>query len=124
MADSSYHVRRGDASPSGEVLAMGVLIAHQKTNIRLLSSASAIMFILGVAIFIALCLHSAIKELGPVLGNLLTFVSSLFFVFVRPRTSFICKRRAGPRIDAPRLSASQDRENLPQTPAGVSSMQV
>lgn len=78
MADSSNHVRHGDASPSGEVLAMGVLIAHQKTNIRLLSSASAIMFFLGVAVFIALCLHNAIKELGPALGNLLTFVSSLF----------------------------------------------
>jgi hypothetical protein len=34
---------------------------------------------------------------------------------MRPRTSLICKRRAGPRIGAPRLGASRDRVNLPQT---------
>jgi hypothetical protein len=46
----------------------------------------------------------------------LSIVVKRFLVFVRPRTSFICKRRAGPRIDAPRLGASRGRENLPQTP--------
>lgn len=78
MMASSDPIQSGDIPPSGEILAMRVLIAHQKTNIRLLGSASAVMFILSVTLFVVLYLHNAIKELGPALGNLLTFVSSLF----------------------------------------------
>jgi hypothetical protein len=40
----------------------------------------------------------------------------VFFVFMRPGSLFICKRRARPRIGVPGLGASPGRVNLPQTP--------
>jgi hypothetical protein len=46
----------------------------------------------------------------------LSIVVKRFLLFMMGRTSFLCKRCAGPRIDAPRLGASRDRENLPQSP--------
>jgi hypothetical protein len=61
-----------------EILAVQVLISHQRYNLRLLSLSSAIMFTLGLVLFIILYLDKAITELGPALGNLLTFVASLF----------------------------------------------
>ena len=36
------------------------------------------MFALGLVLLVVLFLHRAITELGPALGNLLTFVASLF----------------------------------------------
>ena len=81
---------------------MRVLIAHQRTNIRLLGSASAIMFLLGVILFVVLYLHNAIKELGPALGNLLTFVSSLF-----PITGVVAANSRIGELEAAALLASR-----------------
>ena len=61
-----------------EILAVQVLIAHQKSNLRMLSLSSVVMFALGLVLLVVLYLHRAITELGPALGNLLTFVASLF----------------------------------------------
>lgn len=102
MVSPHDRTQGGNASPSGEILAMQVLIAHQKTNIRLLGCASAVMFTLAVVLFIILSLHNAIKELGPALGNLLTFVSSLF-----PITGVVAANSRIGELKAAMLLASQ-----------------
>ena len=46
----------------------------------------------------------------------LSIVVKRFLCLHATRTSFICKRRTGARIDAAHLGASRDRVNLSQTP--------
>lgn len=65
-------------SGTDELRAVDVLIAHQKVNVRLLCAAAGVMFLLASALFIVFSVLGAIKELGPALGNLLTFISGLF----------------------------------------------
>lgn len=81
---------------------MRVLIAHQRTNIRLLSSVSAVMFVLGMILFVVLYVHDAIKEVIPALGNLLTFISSLF-----PITGVVAANSRIGELEAAVLLASQ-----------------
>ena len=60
------------------------------------------MFLLGVILFVVLYLHNAIKELGPALGNLLTFVSSLF-----PITGVVAANSRIGELEAAALLASR-----------------
>jgi hypothetical protein len=49
----------------------------------------------------------------------LSIVGKSFLCIHAAGTLFICKRSAGPRIDAPCLGASSGRVNLPQTPCSI-----
>ena len=62
---------------AGELGAVNVLLAHQKTNLLLYSFAAGFLFLLGIALFAFLTVHGAIKEIGAALGNFLTFISGL-----------------------------------------------
>ena len=65
-------------SNTDELRAMDVLIAHQRANLRLLGFTSGLMFLLGGILFAFLYANGTITQLGPALGNLLTFISGLF----------------------------------------------
>ena len=68
----------GSGFDAAEPLAVKLLIQRQRLNIRVLMAASAIMFLVGIALFVVLWQHHEIQEIGPALGNLLTFLSGLF----------------------------------------------
>ena len=94
------HGRGG--SSVGKVLVVETLIAHQKVNIRLLSLASILMFLLGGILFMVLYQRRVINEIGPALSNLLTFVSGLF-----PVSGVIAANSRIGELKAAKILASQ-----------------
>jgi len=69
------------ASPNStgdELRALDVMIGHQKGNIWLNCAASLFLFLLACGLLFFFIRHNAIREIGPALGNLLTFISGFF----------------------------------------------
>lgn len=97
---------------TGEVLAVEVLITHERKNARMLHLASITIFVLG-AIFFAVSYHNrAIIEPGPALGNLLTVVSGLFPVSRLSAVNSRIGELEAAKILASQLARTPDEEEL------------